>query len=119
MRAQVQAQLKRLHSPDVFRLEDFKPVGPFGILVQAMVGPAGANGEESFDAVVCTVEWFDSNMADSIMLGRHFIFIRDYNYSKLWQFIANFCESCRGASWREVAQKVSRLGKWEFEDYVP
>jgi hypothetical protein len=53
MQAQIQAELKRLHSPDVYKLEDYEPEGPFGILVQAIVGPAGAGGCESFDIVVC------------------------------------------------------------------
>src|SRR5450631_390127 len=37
----VEAELKKLHSPDVSDLRRFRPVGPFGILVQAMVGPQG------------------------------------------------------------------------------
>jgi hypothetical protein len=116
--SEVEAELKRLHSPDTYNLEAFKPAGPFGILVQAMVGPAGADAEESFDIVVCTIDWFDANMRDDIMSGRHFLFVKRYDYHKLLGYLRSFCSSCKGESWSEVAQKVGRIGKWEFEDYV-
>ena len=53
----MRAQLKRLHSPDVWDLKSFKPDGPFSILVEAMAGPVDAPGEESFDIIVCTYDW--------------------------------------------------------------
>jgi hypothetical protein len=28
-------------------------------------------------------------------------------------------ERCSGATWQEIAVKVSRIGYWEFEDYQP
>jgi hypothetical protein len=51
--------------------------------------------------------------------GRHFLFVNNFNYSALESYVRDFCYSCEGASWHAVAEKVGRLGKWEFEDYVP
>jgi hypothetical protein len=34
------------------------------------------------------------------------------------QTINQYCESCAGETWDEIAGKVGRLGRWEFEDYV-
>src|SRR5690349_8386080 len=78
----VVAELKQLHSPDVRSLREFCPSGPFGILVQAMIGPAGIDGEESFDVVLCTPEWLGSHMAREPMPGRHYLFVSHYNYAR-------------------------------------
>jgi len=114
----IHAQLKRLHSPEAHSLEEFRPNGPFGILVQAIVGTVGTVGEESFDFMLCTPEWFDSNMSGQIALGRHYLFVREFDFEKLTKFVSDYCFSCTGSSWQSVAEKVGRLGKWEFEDYV-
>jgi Immunity protein 8 len=115
----VQAELKKLHSPDVLDLMKFQPEGPFGFLLQAMVGPLGSNGEESFDVMVCTPEWFSADMKSDIVSGRHFLFMRRYDYRALKNFIREYCASCHGESWHEVARRLDRLGQWEFEDYQP
>ena len=114
----VRAELKSLYSPDADPLENFIPTGPFGILVMAMIGPAGQEGHESFDFMVCTPEWFSSNMRQEIKPGR--LFVRDFSYPHLEQFVRNYCNKCgEAATWRALAEKLGRLGKWEFEDYLP
>jgi len=116
----VRAELKRLHSPDVYDLKGYLPEEPdsFGFLLQAMVGPQGMEGEESFDILVCTPEWLKRNHDPSdIVVGRHYLFVFRYEYESLVEFISAFVRQCVGDSWKEVAQKLCRLGKWEFEDY--
>ena len=63
----VRAELKALHSPDVLDLVGFQPQQSFGFLLQAMIGPLGADGEESFDIMVCTPEWFSAEMKENIV----------------------------------------------------
>jgi hypothetical protein len=116
----IRAELKSLFSPDADPLESFMPTGPFGILVMAMIGPAGQEGHESFDFMVCTPEWFSSNMRDGIEVGRHYLFVRNFSYLRLENFVREYCNSCgEETTWRALAEKLGRLGKWEFEDYVP
>jgi hypothetical protein len=120
MGSKVRAELKFLFSPDADPLESFKPTGPFGILVMAMIGPAGQEGHESFDFMVCTPEWLSSNMREEIKVGRHYLFVRDYDHARLEKFVQDYCSSCgEEATWQAIAEKLGRLGKWEFEDYVP
>jgi hypothetical protein len=116
----ISAEVKRLHSPDVFDLVGYTPADSerFGFLLQIIAGPAGNEGEESFDVIVCTPKWFDEQCSStSIVLGRHHLFVQHYDYSALKTFIVDYCARCTGGSWSEVAQQLGRLGMWEFEDY--
>lgn len=115
------AELKRLHSPDVYDLENYQPEDPgkFGFLLQAMIGPEGKEGEESFDMDVCTPRWLEETHGiDEVVIGRHYLIVREYNYQRIVTTIKDFLRDCSGENWSDVAERVSRLGKWEFEDYT-
>ena len=91
----------------------------FAFLLQAMVGPEGQAGEESFDIEVCTPRWLEETYGRSeIIIGRHHLIVREYNYQRIVAAINEFLQGCSGNNWNEVALKVSRLGRWEFEDYI-
>jgi hypothetical protein len=47
----MKAELKRIHNPDIDNLSEYYPNDPenFSFLLQAIVGPLGEDGEESFD----------------------------------------------------------------------
>jgi hypothetical protein len=83
-----------------------------------MIGPAGGDGEESFDIEVCTPKWIEKNLGvNEVLIGVHHLVVREYNYQKIVLAIEKFLLSCSGANWNEVSKKVSRLGFWEFEAY--
>jgi len=116
----IRAELKRLHSPDVYDLSTYVPDDPehFGILVQIMAGPAGEDGEESFDLVVCTPSWLSGQLGSTdIKMGRHYLLVKQYDFGRLHRFISDFASECSGETWRVAAARLGRLGKWEFEDY--
>ena len=115
--------LKGLHSPDV-DLETFRPQDEpecFGFLFQAFFGPAGDRGSESFDITVCTPSWYEQRLRDcgGILTGRHYLFVEGYDLEKTKRYINKYLRHCTGETWHEVAQKLDRLGRWEFEDYKP
>lgn len=114
------AKLKRVHSPDIYNLENYHPEcsDDFSFLLQAMIGPADEDGEESFDIEVCTPKWIQQNLGlDKVLVGMHYLIVREYNYQKIIHTIEKFLLGCSGANWNEVSKKVSRLGLWEFESY--
>jgi immunity protein 8 of polymorphic toxin system len=118
----MRAELKRLHSPDIEDLVSYRPArrDDFGFLLQVMAGPQGQEGEESSDVFVCTPEWFKHNRSRTdIIVGRHHLIVLEYNYQRLVAFLTHCCSESTGESWQEVAQRLGRLGKWEFEDYKP
>lgn len=113
--------LKDLHSPDIFDLESYAPDSPdeFGFLLQAMFGPEDEEGEESFDMMICTPKWLENSMKGAVYSGRHHLIVRSLDITAIRQFLINYARECAAPSWEEAANKLARLGKWEFEDYQP
>jgi hypothetical protein len=114
--------LKRVHSPDVFDLDVYSPEEEscFGFLLQAMFGPEEGEGEESFDMMVCTPEWLTRELTrKKIITGRHHLIVEEYDLQAIRSFLSAFGRKCEGNTWKDVALKLSRIGKWEFEDYTP
>ena len=110
--------LRRLHSPDAHDLRAFVPSSAaFSLLVQLLLGPSDGPGEESFDVVVCSPEWLAERGKPTI--GLHHIILARYDYDELLGVVLDYLEGCDGNDWAEVAAKVGRLGRWEFEDYRP
>ena len=114
------AELKRLHSPDVYDLRTFRPNDPtkFGVFVQAMIGPAGDDSSESFDLTVCTPRWLAEKVeSEGPTIGLHHIVVAVFDYDALFAAVQTFCSRCEGSTWEEVCRKVGRLGRWEFDAY--
>lgn len=113
-------QVKRIHSPDVGDLESYAPDDPsrIGVLIQIMVGPAGRDGEEAFDLVVCTPQWLSTQIAGMRVLNlRHHLLVDTWSWPAVVDYIEQSLASIDASTWQEVAALVGRLGKWEFEDY--
>jgi hypothetical protein len=118
----VRAKLKGLHSVDIDDLETWSPGdGASGFNLDAMIGPSESIGEESFGITVCTPECFANEQmsGQSIRSGIHTLFVIEYDYRALRNFIERAAQRSEGKDWHEIAVKLSWLGKWEFADYAP
>ena len=116
----IRAQVKAIYAGSVDALKDHVPQDPanFFLNVTVMVGPYGEKGEESFDLYVCTPAWIAEKCErDGFVKGRHLLIVPGFNPDFIRALIVKFVERCEGDSWKEVAEKVSRIGHWEFEDY--
>lgn len=116
----VTAQIKALLTADHDSLESVALNDPecFEVVVRALVGPRGEDGEESFDVSVCTPAWLARRCEkDGFVLCRHRLVLKSYSPARIRSVLAKFIERCSGDSWQEVAEKVARIGLWEFEDY--
>ena len=67
----MRAQLHSIHSSDVDELDGWIPASAdFAVPVRLIVGPTPGSGEESFDVVICSVEWLAGQVAhDGIVDG--------------------------------------------------
>lgn len=118
----MKAELKYIHSPDVFDLKNFQPEESdnFGVLMQLILSPKNTEGEESFDVMLCTPKWLLNNYEkDDIIFGKNYLIVFEYNYERIYEKIISFINNVEGNTWDEVANKISAIGKWEFEDYRP
>ena len=117
----MRASIRSLMSLDVDDLDGWAPESESWELgLQIVAGPDDGLGEESFDLTVCSparlIERLDH---EGICDGRHHLIVEEYDWSSLRAYIERRVQQCEGATWREVAMKLSRLGHWEFEDYRP
>jgi Immunity protein 8 len=117
----IRATIRRFHSPDV-DVEAYEPADPAdaGFLLQLIVGPSGGPGEESFDVTVCTPAWLGRTLLGSgPLIGRHLLIVDTIDLPRIKSFLQAQIEKLDEATWLELAAKLGRLGRWEFEDYTP
>jgi hypothetical protein len=114
----VKPHLHKIHSPDVADVTTYSPAGSsFAVLFQLLVGPTEDRAvEESFDLTVCSPDWL--RQAAQPVIGRHLLIVNDYDYDELEGFIRGVLDTYAGRDWPELASKIARFGRWEFEDYT-
>lgn len=116
----MKAEIKKFYSPDINDLKTFFPdrLDEFGFLLQIAVGPKDMIGEENFDVMVCTPKWLLQNHNESdVIFGRNYLIMFEYSFERLFEKFEKYISALNEDSWEELAIKISRIGKWEFEDY--
>ena len=113
--------MRSFHSPDA-DLGAYVPPDEcdVGLLIEILVGPADGAGEETFNVVVCTPAWLQRLVAEQgPVLGRHYVIVEQFAWPSIKRFLTQQVEACTGPDWRTVADKLTRIGHWEFDDYQP
>jgi hypothetical protein len=91
----------------------------FALHARMIVGPADGPGEESFDVTVCTPGWLSRAADGGFYDARHHVVVNldffDRNALQAW--LARRVESVQADTWKELGERLGRLGYWEFEDY--
>ena len=116
----MKAQLRRLHSPDVQDLRNHVPEDPacFGIFIQAMLGPEGGVGEESFGFTACTPAWLKKELDnEQVRWGRATLLVTHYDYTLLRQAVEAICDRARADDWTELGESLALFMDWEFQGY--
>lgn len=94
----------------------------FSFNARMIVGPLDAPGEESFDLTVCTSEWMADSCrrAGGIYDARHHLVVdfEEFDQRALRSWLSSRVEGIEADTWQQVGERLSRLGYWEFEDYV-
>jgi hypothetical protein len=114
----ISAQVKHIYTWQMDDLGQHVPADPtnFCTLVRTMVGPRGQEGEESFDINACTPQWLMEPVErQGFVLGIHHLFVKGYDPIEIRALFVKVMERYTGNSWRDVADKLSRVAQWEFE----
>lgn len=118
---EVRAEVRQLYRWGAGSLSDFEPAvsDDFAFLLQIMVGRVGADGEDSFNVVVVTPKHLSRMAAPGPISGRHMLIVTRFDAVAISNWVTTAVGSCSGNTWSEVAEKLARIGHWEFEDYTP
>ncbi|MCH5675106.1 Imm8 family immunity protein [Streptomyces gilvus] len=116
----MRAKVNYFFSPDV-DLDNFHPddTKNFSFLLQAMVGPADVpDSGESLQFIVCTPQNLEERVAaDSVIFGRALVVVGSSNADEITGKVRKVIEQIQAPTWQELAQKLARLGIYEFEDF--
>ncbi len=85
-----------------------------------LVGPKDEEGEEAFEMVVSTPSWLtDRYFPDEVVSGSDRLIVFDYDWNRIEAYLRKRVSACTGGDWHEVASKIGRFARWEFQDYEP
>lgn len=115
----MRAILKSISNDD-YALDEFYPEDEsvFSLRLLLQIGMENSVGADNFDLVVCTPEWLcKHHWLPELM--RHTLLVRQYNLDEIKKTITDYIVQCEGDDWMAIAQKLSRVFAWEFEDYQP
>lgn len=86
--------------------------------VRVMAGPQDDRGEESFDVLVCTPGWLAEEVSrNPPVVGRHHLIVDGWDAGRVRQTLTDLFTREEGDDWADLAVRLGRLGRWEFEDY--
>jgi len=115
----MQAELRRLLTVDHDALDTVQPTtDSFCVSLRALIGPAGSEGEESFDFDVCSPQWLDTELERrSVVSGRVLLIARRFDAQQIEEEVRKRIAQASGHDWPSIASKLARWSQWEFEDY--
>ena len=92
----------------------------FAFGARLMIGPQDGPGEESFDLTVCSPEWLAERCwGGAPMNGLHHVIVdwKSFDERVLRRWLEDRVNVVEAATWQDIADRLCRLGWWEFEGY--
>jgi hypothetical protein len=117
----ISAEIKRMSSPDI-DLATFEPEDDrcFGFLLELEIGTPDAVGADIFNLMVCTPQWIEQQYAgEGSIWGRGMLVVFNYDISDIQSIVRKHIGRYTAPTWEELAIKLNRITKWEYEDYRP
>jgi len=119
----MRAEIKFLHSTEILEgLETYSPSDEdvFCIPITIGIGSKEREGADNFDLLVCSPGWLAQDIKEGdVRLLRHILLVKTFDWRRIRAFIDRYVSGIEAETWEEIANKLARLGHWEFEDYRP
>ena len=84
-------------------------------------GPGDGPGEEVFGLTVCTGEWLAARCAEQggVFDARHHLVIayEQFDQHLLRHWLETRVSAATGGTWSEVAEELSKTGRWELDTH--
>ncbi len=116
----MKAEIKTLHSPDIYDMATWVPPDPacFDFLLELGIGPAGEEGCEVFCFRVVTPLYLDRMCRGRpAVMGRHYIIVAGFCHEELVEFLRKYVGSLDAPDWPSLARLLAQHGQWEFDSY--
>jgi hypothetical protein len=116
----MKGKIKYLYSADADDLENYIPMEKdnFMLGIEMVVCPIDDIGEEVFQFILCTPKYLSKQLEKEVVIfGRHYIIVREFNYTKLENKLNDFVNSIDEPNWDLLTEKINRIAQSEFEDY--
>jgi hypothetical protein len=111
--------VKSIYVEDKVPLKSFFPENKdcFGAWVFVQIGPDIEKNDFVYQILVCTPNWIERKYQSlGAVWGRHMLIVFQYDPKHIQSEIEKYVAQRTGKSFWEIAQKISRVGVWEFED---
>lgn len=115
----IRAELRDIHCSDADPLETWVPYSDdWGLPFEMSIGSVGSSGADIFQVLVCSPAWIVREAREgAIVDGRHHLIVASYDFDRLHAYLRGRVSQVQGATWGEVAERLARFARWEFEDY--
>jgi hypothetical protein len=113
----MEAELKQISWAELTPLDQYQPdpTKPFSVEVTLHIGPKDGRGAELFYVDVSNLAFLSVELSAGARLLQHTILVEDFVITDVERIVRDFCRTCKGQTWHEVALLLMRLGRWEYE----
>ncbi len=114
----IEAEFRGFEWLEDYPIEQYSPdpSRPFSIELTLLIGPKGLPGEEIFLVDVSNALFLSEELREiGARVLSSTILVEEFSVAVVEGVVREFCRTCRGQTWHEVALLLMRLGRWEYE----
>jgi hypothetical protein len=118
----MRATIKSYDSDEIDDFRTYYPEDPevFAFALTLAIGSVGSAGADNFAITIVTPEFLRHQYPwDKCYLLCHYLLVKEYDWASILALLTKYVNSLEADTWEQLAQKISQVARWEFEDYRP